>query len=176
MTNKWSRSAKTHLPPDGSTRVLNALVRGAAIQTLARSIESKPKSLFPALRDELSQEVLSFALDCSWTEDGEIAELNSQYRGKNHATDVLSFPFWEGETMWSGDELPLGDLVLSLQTAVRQAQELKHSLEDEIAFLTIHGVLHLLGFDHDSSSKRRTMFGWQDEVFAALGTADVHDN
>lgn len=94
--------------------------------------------------------------------------LNFEHRGKNKPTDVLSFPFWEGETLFGGDEIPLGDLVISLATALRQASELKHCLEHEIAFLTIHGTLHLLGFDHDTPSKRRAMFAWQDEVFASL--------
>lgn len=146
---------------------MNALVRRAAARTLERTLAEKEKSLFPALRDE-AHDASAFALDCSWMDDGEIEAINAQYRGKNRPTDVLSFPFWEGETLFGGEEIPLGDLILSLPTALRQAEELQHSLEREVAFLTIHGVLHLLGFDHDTPAKRRAMFAWQDEVFASL--------
>lgn len=169
MTNTWSRAAKIHLPLETSVRALNTLVRRAASQTLARTLIEKSKSLFPALLDELDDAPTAFNLDCAWTDDDEIQALNREHRGKDKPTDVLSFPFWEGETLWAGEEIPLGDLVLSLPTALRQAGELKHSLEREVAFLVVHGVLHLLGFDHDTPSKRRVMFAWQDEVFASLG-------
>ncbi len=167
-THAWSREARTQLPATTGVRQLNALVRRAALLTTDRTLREKPQSVFPALREQLEGEVSAFALDVSWTDDSQIQTINRDYRGKDKPTDVLSFPFWEGESLFEGEELPLGDLIVSLETAIRQANELKHSLEDELAFLAIHGTLHLLGFDHDTPAKRRAMFAWQDELFAVL--------
>ncbi|RYX81136.1 rRNA maturation RNase YbeY [bacterium] len=171
-TNSWSREARTHLPSETGVRALNALVRRAATLTIERTLSEKNKAVFPALLDQLEDgEGSAFALDISWTDDAQIQVINRDYRSKDKPTDVLSFPFWEGESLFEGEELPLGDLIISLETAIRQANELKHSLQHELAFLAIHGTLHLLGFDHDTPSKRRTMFAWQDELFALLGIA-----
>lgn len=113
-----------------------------------------------------------FHLDVSLVDDTAIHRMNREYRGKDKPTDVLSFPQWEGE-VWAfpGDEedepepVELGDMVISADTALRQAGELKHSLEDELAFLTIHGVLHLLGYDHVTGPQRRTMWKWQEQIW-----------
>lgn len=80
------------------------------------------------------------------TGDARLQELNRRFRNLDRATDVLSFP--------DGDELPsgytlLGEVVISLDTARRQALELGHNEERELAELTLHGVLHLLGYDHE---------------------------
>ena len=82
------------------------------------------------------------------TDDEHIAELNAEYRGKDEATDVLSFPLMDLEL--NGPEVcAIGDVVLSLERAVAQAEEYAHSLEREVGFLTVHSVLHLLGYDHE---------------------------
>jgi probable rRNA maturation factor len=81
-------------------------------------------------------------------DDARIQALNRDYRGKDAPTDVLSFSMREGEEAEADDPV-LGDLVISLDTAARQASELGHTLEDELRVLTIHGLLHLLGYDHE---------------------------
>jgi len=96
----------------------------------------------------------SLSSDTEWNEGGELSivvcsdeyiqSLNAQWRGKDAATDVLSFPQEDGG-------LVLGDLVISLPTAQRQAEERKHSLEVETRILMVHGLLHLLGYDHETS-------------------------
>jgi probable rRNA maturation factor len=78
------------------------------------------------------------------TTDEEIKELNKKYRNKDKATDVLSFPL---ENM---PGMPLGSIVISVDTAKKGAEEFGHSLEDEIKLLFIHGLLHLLGYDHET--------------------------
>ena len=78
------------------------------------------------------------AITCLITDDAELRRLNRQFRGKNHATDVLSFP---------PDEM-----AISLDRALVQAKELGHSLDDELRVLMLHGVLHLCGMDHESDS------------------------
>ena len=111
-------------------------------------------------------------VDVSLVSDAEIHELNRQYRGKDKPTDVLSFAFEDelpgGVAFPQGDVSPLGDLIISVETAARQAHERGHELEEELAFLAVHGALHLLGFDHDDASSRRRMWAEQTRVMALL--------
>ncbi len=79
--------------------------------------------------------------------DEHIRRLNHEYRGLDKPTDVLSFSQREGEAI--GQHHALGDIVLSVETAQRQAEHLGHSLDDEIGELLFHGLIHLLGYDHD---------------------------
>lgn len=89
------------------------------------------------------------------TDDGEIHKLNRQFRGVDRPTDVLSFPMYDLRGGDLIDDIPAqyGDIVISLETAKRQAEEYEHSIDREIAFLTVHSVLHLLGYDHEVSPK-----------------------
>ncbi len=143
---------------------------------------------FQTLQNQiLAKDSPAFTLDFSMVDDAKIQALNSQYRGKNRPTDVLSFALWEDENAEEseaennaqadsnafifpdfGPEIALGDIVISTQTAARQATEQAHSFEREIAFLTIHGALHLLGHDHDQNHARRRMFTRQDAIFEAV--------
>ena len=93
----------------------------------------------------------------TFTDNEGIKALNAQYRGIDKETDVLSFPLTDFE---GGDEPPvdeeitgLGDIVISLEKAQAQADEYGHSFEREMAFLTVHSMLHLLGYDHVNSEK-----------------------
>ncbi len=88
------------------------------------------------------------------TDDEEIRELNKTYRKKDKPTDVLSFPV--NETI-NGLRI-LGDVVISQDTAERQARELGHSLRDEIKRLLIHGIVHLLGYDHEKGGEEEKKF------------------
>jgi probable rRNA maturation factor len=83
------------------------------------------------------------------TDDAQIRELNRQYRGVDTPTDVLSFG--DGDELPSGRRL-LGQIVISLDSARRQAEELGHSELEELEELTLHGVLHLLGYDHEQDA------------------------
>lgn len=95
-------------------------------------------------------------------DDKRIAELNAQWRSVEGATDVLSFP--------QGDEVLLGDLVISVDTAQRQGEARGHSLEVELRILLLHGLLHLLGFDHEKGEDdHREMAEREAEVMAELG-------
>ena len=99
------------------------------------------------------------------TDNEEIHELNPQYREKDAPTDVLSFPlFDENGTL---DEEELGDIVISLERAKAQAEEYNHSLKREVAFLTAHSMLHLLGYDHENGEQE--MYIKQDEILNELG-------
>lgn len=80
--------------------------------------------------------------------DREMRALNRRWRGKDRPTDVLSFSAWEGEPI-PGDQEFVGDIVVSVETAARQADEMGHELHVEVAVLVAHGLLHLLGLDHE---------------------------
>ncbi len=104
-------------------------------------------------------------------DDEYIHHLNKQYRGKDCATDVLSFALNEGDEpviVDGPDENLLGDIVISLETAMRQAEEFGHALERELAYLTIHGMLHLLGYDHDTAEEQREMRTEEEHVLTLL--------
>lgn len=108
-----------------------------------------------------------------------IRTLNSMHRGIDKATDVLSFPMFEydedGEIIEDYaefnemGELCLGDIVISLERANEQAEEYGHSLEREIGFLTVHSMLHLLGYDHMTPEDEEEMFGYQREILDEIG-------
>lgn len=91
-------------------------------------------------------------------DDPTIHVLNRQHRRKNKPTDVLAFAMREGEIV-VGDSGVLGDVVISLDTAARQAKEHAHSLWDEVDMLLAHGLLHLLGYDHNTDEEEREMNG-----------------
>lgn len=98
------------------------------------------------------------------TDDVNIGMLNEHYRGVIGPTDVLSFSLHEGEDEFSTEENLLGDVVISVETAKRQAKERKRKLEDEIDLLLTHGLLHLLGYDHAEPDEEKAMFARQDEL------------
>lgn len=93
-------------------------------------------------------------ISVTFVDNERIHELNRQYRDKDAATDVLSFPMGENG-VWDIDEdngcKILGDIVISMQRAMEQAELYGHSLQREVAYLTVHSMLHLLGYDHESS-------------------------
>ncbi|MDR0197710.1 MAG: rRNA maturation RNase YbeY [Oscillospiraceae bacterium] len=103
----------------------------------------------------------------SLVSDEEIRSLNRRYRKIDRPTDVLSF--------LSGDPNPdtkavvLGDIVISAQTAARQASRYGHGIDRELAFLTVHGMLHLLGYDHIRKEDERVMFARQNLILEKLG-------
>ncbi|HBT47345.1 MAG TPA: rRNA maturation RNase YbeY [Peptococcaceae bacterium] len=108
--------------------------------------------------------------------DAEIRRLNRTYRGVDAPTDVLSFPLrdaGDGEPPIKGGEedLLLGDIFISLETAERQAAAYGHSLEREVGFLALHGFLHLLGYDHDTPDREEVMFRRQEEILGKVGLA-----
>ncbi len=118
------------------------------------------------------------------TDNNGIRAINREYRGMDRATDVLSFPMLE----WDGDEtdaefetengfVMLGDIVISIERAAEQAEELGHSLRRELAFLTAHSMLHLLGWDHvDDPDGEAYMIEKQNETLNKLGlTREIED-
>lgn len=138
--------------------------------TFESSNLNKPSSDFlTLLKTDLENILIQFnkkSYECSvfFCADDHILKLNKQYRNKNTTTDVLSFAQHEGE-IFPGQNLLLGDIVISTETAERQAQEFGIDYEEELARLSIHGLLHLLGFDHERGPEDEfIMFQLQDQL------------
>lgn len=110
-----------------------------------------------------SRSELSIAL----VDDATIAELNERYRGVPRPTDVLAFPLQEGEDADRGGNL-LGDVVISVETAKRQAQRAHRGLDSVVARLLVHGTLHLLGHDHQDDAEARRMGAEERRLLEAI--------
>lgn len=106
-------------------------------------------------------------LSVALVDDAAIEVLNGQYRGKRRPTDVLSFSLVEGEHADRRGRL-LGDVVISVETAARQARERRRGLDETIAKLLVHGVLHLLGHDHEKDDEARRMQAEERRIWRVL--------
>jgi len=134
--------------------------RGAARKFPIRDLKKIAGMILQLLRQNNVE--LSLAL----VGDDEIRALNFRHRKKNKPTDVLSFP---SEGVLAGGKRLLGDVVISIETAKRQAKERKRSLKDELATLLIHGILHLVGYDHERSAKdARIMATLEKKIYRLL--------
>lgn len=136
----------------------------------------------------LESEECDFDAQISLTlvDNEEIRRINNEQRGIDRATDVLSFPMLEfdenGDCLdadyeMDGNFIVLGDIVISMERAREQSREFGHSFRREIAFLTAHSMLHLLGYDHvDDPEGERIMFAKQDAVLNGLGITREQEN
>lgn len=146
---------------------------------------------FTPQMQELMQKVCDAALEyegCDFdaqisitlTDDEGIREINREHRDIDRPTDVLSFPMLEfdengdiidNEFEYDEDgRIMLGDIVISLERAAAQAEEYGHSPQRELAFLCVHSMLHLLGYDHvNSAEEEAVMFGKQEDILGTLG-------
>ncbi len=149
-------------PGDSASPPASSAVLEIAVQNAARAPEVRVRQLRPwlsALLGEIAPEAASFTL--RFTSDREMRALNYRYRGKDKSTDVLSFPgdlcapsdlsaVVQADPNAPASEPHLGDVVVAMPTARRQAATADHSVERELRLLTLHGVLHCLGYDHES--------------------------
>ena len=105
------------------------------------------------------------------TDDQVVQELNRSYRGLDATTDVLAFALWEQSQDFATPPngiLHLGEVFISCPQAARQAQEQGHPLEQELALLVIHGVLHLLGYDDESPENEQEMRAMEEKLLASI--------
>ncbi|WEG14237.1 rRNA maturation RNase YbeY [Pullulanibacillus sp. KACC 23026] len=120
-------------------------------------------------------DVQNAELSVMFVDNDRIQEINAMYRDKDQPTDVISFALeeeGEGEVVIVGEaDLPrvLGDIVISVPKAVEQAADYGHSFEREIGFLAVHGLLHLLGYDHMTEADESEMFGLQEKLLDSFG-------
>ncbi|MDD3383214.1 MAG: rRNA maturation RNase YbeY [Bacilli bacterium] len=109
----------------------------------------------------------NYEISVTFCSDNDIKNYNKKFRNIDKSTDVLSFAFNDYSDKINDEDIPndLGDIIISIDTARRQANEFSHSLKREICFLYLHGLLHLLGYDHTKSLKdEKIMFDLQDEI------------
>ena len=137
------------------TYAVKILIRSAIIQTLA--LENFDRNT---------------QVSVTFVDNEGIHEINRKFRNIDRPTDVLSFPLLGDDDLPDSAlfSVPLGDIVLSLERAKEQAMEFGHSFEREVAFLTAHSVLHLLGYDHETGEEdEKIMRKKQNEIMEALG-------
>ena len=102
-------------------------------------------------------------------DEEKIQELNKNYRGKDSVTDVISFALEDDDTFISTDFRILGDIYICLKRAEDQSKEYGHSFLRELSFLSIHGLLHLLGYDHMNKEDEKVMFELQERILDEYG-------
>jgi probable rRNA maturation factor len=133
--------------------------------------ESLRQLALGVLREESKHEA---ELDVYITGDETVRRLNREYAGDDHATDVLSFSLREGDEFVSpAGSAQLGEVIISYETAKRQADEAGRGVDDEIAHLLVHGILHLLGYDHANPGDEQRMRA-REEAFLG-GDSRHHD-
>ncbi len=114
---------------------------------------------------EICRKNSAFSLGLNFTDDACVAKLNDKWRQKKGSTDVLSFPSLDNNTFVPSLHcLELGDIIVSVETALKQAKENHHSLADELKWLVSHGFLHLLGWDHPTSTSLDRMLCDQEKL------------
>lgn len=131
-------------------------------------------SAYEEVFNDLMKKTLSFLsikdnyiVDVTIIDNQEIHKINKEYRGVDRPTDVISFAFFddENESLVKGDApKSLGQILISYQKAEEQAKEYGHSLNREMSFLFVHGLLHLLGYDHMNEKDEKEMFKLQDDI------------
>ncbi len=139
----------------------------------ASALARTAKRLLRAIGEQGSSLSLSFVGDAA------IRRLNREHRGMDHTTDVLSFPLYEPEVrkgnIAGGPERMLGDIVIGVEQARRQALDYDATLEAELKRLLIHGLLHLVGHDHEVRDERARMEGEERRLAAAIGLRWPYD-
>jgi probable rRNA maturation factor len=163
--------------PDGSSieidiRIASSAWRAALPNPAAavrRAATAALKAELPAQKKGAPKTSLSILL----TDDAEMRKLNAGWRAKDKPTNVLSFPA-ENAVDPARPPAYLGDVALSLATCKREAREQKKTLADHVAHLTVHGVLHLLGYDHMDDEQAEAMEPLETEILAGMGIADPY--
>jgi probable rRNA maturation factor len=147
---------------------MNVEVTGEAVPRFSkREIASFTRQVLLALEklDKLEEEITEVSI--AFIDDDAMKELNQKFRKKAATTDVLTFPADDSYNEPSATGRPLGDIVISVDQARRQAADEKHSLSTEIRYLVVHGILHALGYDHETD--RGEMNTLEIEVRAGVG-------
>lgn len=122
------------------------------------------KEIFKSIKDRSIMNII-------FVNDEEIQKINREYRNIDKITDVISFALNDNDFPIKTEEL--GDIFICVSQAKRQAKEYEHSLEREIGFLSVHGYLHLMGYDHMTEEDEKIMFAKQDEI---LNKANLRRN
>lgn len=142
-----------------------------AIPGLEEMARRAAEAAFAAVGNTVSD----FETAMLFTDDDTVRGLNGQWRGKDYATNVLSFPAPDGISVPPGEAPPLGDVALAAGVVAREAAEQGKPLPDHATHLMIHGLLHLLGYDHESEDEAREMEGLETDILKGLGIPDPYE-
>lgn len=150
------------------TMIINQQNKVKYNQELQKTINKVVKAIAKARKLPANTELSILLVDNSY-----IQELNSIYRNLNSPTDVLSFAMNEcaedePDYDFTNELNVLGDIVISMEKAQTQSEEYGHSLERELGFLVAHGMLHLLGFDHETEAEERAMHDLQEKILQSI--------
>jgi len=148
--------------------VTNVEVTGVAVPRFSkREIAAFTRKVLLTLdnMEKLEEEITEVSI--AFVDDDAMTELNKKFRGKKKTTDVLTFRADDSYNEPSASGRPLGDIVISVDQARRQAIDEKHSLATEIRYLVVHGLLHALGYDHETD--KGEMNALEEEVRAVVG-------
>lgn len=169
LTKKEIRIGKRNKSGKGRVRLIYSNNCGENLSP--KLIDSIKKCCAAALDEEEIGERAEVSLTI--VDNEEIRELNNEFRGKDSVTDVLSFPMGENgeyDVNPETNRIMLGDIVISAERAMQQAEEYGHSFEREMCFLATHSMFHLLGYDHEvSEEEEKIMFQKQSKVLDRLG-------
>ena len=166
-TSRWHAGWKSAVPILSVETALHSGSWPAACPEAETLVEHAAQATLAAAHVD-GPAILSVVL----TDDAEQRRLNRDYRGKDAPTNVLSFSM--GDAAPAGGPVMLGDVVLAFETVAREAGEQNKPLADHLRHLVVHGVLHLLGFDHASDGEAELMEAREREILAGLGVPDPY--
>jgi probable rRNA maturation factor len=149
-------------------------VEDEAWQSLA-GLEGLARNVIASVLSRAGSESEDGEIALLFTGDRSIAEINAAWRGKNQPTNVLSFPATPAMPIPEGEARPLGDIVLAHGVISREAAEQGKTLHDHTAHLIVHGVLHLLGFDHASEKEAEEMERLEVSILKGLGISNPYE-
>lgn len=146
--------------------VFNSLNEYKIYNNTNYEIKDEIKSMKKILKHALkSEKIKNASFNVILIDDKEITKINKMYRKKNKPTDVISFALEDNkESISAYNKRILGDIYISVETAKKQAKEYNHSLKRELCFLSVHGLLHLLGYDHIEEKDEKIMFKKQELI------------
>ena len=168
------------MDPDPSQSI-EVTIEAAAWREIVTDVEAFCRKVAAVPLDQLPKEMRRRAeLSIVLADDRMVQELNARYRGMNRPTNVLSFPVMTGPAMASEETLAgdgpllLGDVVIALETTLAEARQEDLPVADHLAHLVVHGVLHLLGHDHEHDDDAASMERLETDLLGRLGIADPY--
>jgi probable rRNA maturation factor len=157
-------------PAQAVTLAVEVVRHGGAWEHTAISDPAVELAAHAAFTEAPPAEPAPYEITIALTDDAEMRDLNRTWRGKDQPTNVLSFPAGDAP----GEHGALGDVVIAYETTQREAEEAGIALSDHVSHLVVHGVLHLLGFDHLNDDEAEQMEDLERKALASLGIADPY--